>query len=333
MLPITVTGIDLKFGEIDDVVTLRQDDGADFGTVSGLDIMGLIEGYIGGAIGYKPGVPFDRGEVAPLCECGDPLDADFYTGGSLFMWEPHQIIESVSMPGCSPSLAGTVMPADRLAYGKSDTVGDESSFKHSHLLAFPISKMLNLTSGRAACLGSGYVELDMLWMSEYDPTFNDDKLATFVVAPEMLATANAPAILSCSVDSIASNAGFPISQMFWCAGSWGTMGPMGGFNRPNADAPTIASVNAARTLYRQHRLGLAQAVYGNDTMCSPKLSFVMPKSQYKMQLVWPKSNANNTHYIGQSSMLWNWFKGDATNNDSVMLNFRYSDCCQKGFSR
>ena len=302
------------------------------GIVAGIDLHEWFSQTDTGATGasdYLPGTPLDRGHISPLCGC-EPTRPDGYWGANLSMWDPHQMIEMTTIPGCSQVLLGAQLPADKLSLGSTAGStrdnGDHTHFQHYHIFAFPITQMLNLSSGKNRCLSDAPIEMDLVFASEYDPTWNDDELANFALAPEMMVTANPVAVAACAVDAVAANAGLPISKMWWCAGSWGTMSPISG-NVSGGDFLTATNLMAARALYKNHRLGLASRVYGADTVCSPKLSYTLPKSQYRLQMLHPKPTADNAHWLGQSELIWGWGKADPLDASPIYLSFRFSDCC------
>ena len=72
-----------------------------------------------------------------------------------------------------------------------------------------------------------YVDFDMLYVSELDPTWNNDELA-FFTNPEASLVATPVAQAACPADAVASTARHPIDKLFWCAGSWGFIYPLSG---------------------------------------------------------------------------------------------------------
>ena len=134
------------------------------------------------------GVPMNTGQFDvpqasssnPLCTCSDDLGVQ-RPGVTMAMWQPFQLIEFERVPGCASALNGVKFPADRLfqgTHGPGKNGGPEESFMHYHVYSFPLLTMLDLFSNYG-CLIDSYVDFDMLYVSELDPTWNNDELAFF----------------------------------------------------------------------------------------------------------------------------------------------------------
>src|SRR5260363_237253 len=112
-------------------------------------------------------------------------------GVTTSMWEPAQLVEFQRVPGCSSVLNGTRFPFNRTFQGHHGTGsldGGDGSFMHYHFYAFPLLTLLELFV-RPNCNPDGYMDLDVLYFSELDPTWNNDELA-FFTNPEAAAVAN-----------------------------------------------------------------------------------------------------------------------------------------------
>ncbi|NMV20790.1 conjugal transfer protein TraU, partial [Vibrio parahaemolyticus] len=90
----------------------------------------------------------------------------------------------------------------------------------------PLLVMLDLFMD-GNCNADGYMDFDLMYLSELDPTWLNDELA-FFTQPEAAAVANPLAISACTADAASSTLGKPIDQLFWCAGSWGHLYPLSG---------------------------------------------------------------------------------------------------------
>lgn len=306
------------------------------GTVEGSEPSGLLDrikglaDLSGNQVGnHVIGTPANRGEISPFCSCGSPFDPtdEFYYGYSMSMWQPVKLIETTTRPGCSAVLNGTQLPGSRLTeWGVAEPEKDDDTlFEQVHLFEFPIAAMLNLVSA-SECMRTG-LDMDMLYISELDPTWRDARLAN-KVHPEFKFTANSIAEAACAVDAIGANFGFPISSMFWCAGSWGSVSPIAGSVAP-MDRLDATALLATRVLYKQHRNLLAYRTYKDDSMCRPIRSFTMPKSQYRLQLAHPRPLADKAIWVGQSSLSWGFNKKSPTSINNVYTLFQFSDCCNR----
>ena len=251
-------------------------------------------------------------------------------GITLGFWNPFQLIEAVRTPGCSVTLGGLTLPAvDPLQLGtKNNRQGDtaDKSYYHYHSYSFPVLQMLNLLFD-AQCMGGALSNFDILTLSEIDPTWTFDELA-FFTAPESAAVALPPAQLACLTDAVAATAGQSLDDLFWCAGSWGSIYPFSGNANGSISPVANTSLLATRALAVQHRRGLAIRSMGNDALCGGVFEPLMDKSQYRMSMFWPLPEANGKHVIGQTPLIWGeWRQIPATGEDSVYLIWRWQDCC------
>ena len=72
------------------------------------------------------------------------------------------------------------------------------------------------------------------------------------------------------------------------------------------------------------------AEFGNDALCGGSIYPMIPKSQYKMSMLFPIAEASGKccHPIGQSTFLWGeWRNIPAVGEDFVYMLWRYTDCC------
>ena len=270
------------------------------------------------------------------CMCRDRNGVPFY-GFTFGMWQPVKTIELVRMPGCLAMLNGTRIKLKRLGYGgwdmdAVDNSGEGAStvsmsYANYHMYAYPLLIMLKM-SDSTECLKDKYMDLDILYMSEVDPTWNSDTIAFFTM-PEVVLFANPVAELACSADA-SSTALYkkPIQSLFWCAGSWGMMYPLTGHVNYTAGAVEASSLMMARVLFVWHRRGLLRTTYGHDSLCNGGYTMHVPKTQYKMTMLYPVPETHSSHVIGE--MVLKWGAGRAvpvTGEDFIYLIWTWNDCC------
>ena len=268
---------------------------------------------------------------SPLCACPGKMGIPV-PGFVTSMWEPARIIELERAPGCLSALNGARLPIDRAkqgSHGNGERAGGDISFMHVHYYAFPVFSILKLFVPQY-CNGDDYMDFDLLYLSELDPTWNDDELA-FFVNPEAAAVANPAAMLACLPDAVASTAGKPIREMFWCAGSWGTLYPVSGHVNGPGGVMRNSSLLAARALAKLHRAGLARKTMGKDAMCTSKYVPFLPKTQYRFSTFWPVAQTHSNHVMGQSTLIWGSDKIlPGVGEDPVYIVWRWNDCCNSG---
>lgn len=283
-----------------------------------------VAGIPMGGDGYYP----EDAVKNPLCICKDNAGIP-HPGITTSMWEPARLIEFQRVPGCSSILNGIRFPFDRTfqgSHGSGERDGGDMTFMHYHYFAFPLFALLDLFV-KQSCNPDGYLDMDMMYMSELDPTWNNDAMA-FFTNPEAAAVANPIATTACAADAVAATAGRPIKEMFWCAGSWGTLYPLSGNHGGNTGVTGDTSLLTARVLAALHRRGLAWKTVGKGSMCEGKISPTLPKQQYKFTTVYPRPETKSAHVMGESVMTWGLSRRiPAVGEDLVYMIWRWNDCC------
>jgi conjugal transfer pilus assembly protein TraU len=277
--------------------------------------------------GEAPDAAWSTGET--VCHCTDNQGIP-EVGLATGLWEPTRLVELVRTPYCSPSLGGVRLKDDSVQFGGHGAPHRESNkaFYQYHYFAFPAAVMLDLFVA-GECNAGGYTDMDLIQISEIDPVWADDELA-FYQNPEAAYVANPVAKAACMSDAVAANAGEPMEDMWWCAGGWGNLYPFTGnlssFNSPPEDTNLLAT----RALAAQHRRGLAWQTMGEGASCTSQVAPTLPKTQYKWSQFYPVPEANNNHWIGETSFKWGeWRNVPATGEDFVHLLWSWNDCCMR----
>ncbi|MGP9552142.1 MULTISPECIES: TraU family protein [Halomonas] len=282
--------------------------------VAGIPLNGSNSGHPSGAAS------------SPMCLCPGAMGIPT-PGIVMSMWEPARMVEFQRQSGCSSVLNGTRLPLDRLnqgSHGTSESLSnDDQKFTHYHYYAFPLMSMLDLFS-LGGCT-DGYLDMDLMYLSELDPTWNNSELA-FFTNPEAAAVASATAQASCGADAVASTAGSPIDSMFWCAGAWGSMYPFSG-HTAGKTLMQATSLYKARVLAALHRRGLARQTMGSSAVCGAHTAPMIPKSQYKFTTFHLRPETSRAHAFGESSMFWGSARMLPGVSDPIYLIWRWKDCC------
>lgn len=269
-------------------------------------------------------------DVLCLCDANGLPDLGI-TGGA---WLPARLIEVVRKPYCSPILGGTSLNNGvRLWGGAKETEGDgtDKTYYNYHYWAFPLYMILQLFV-QNNCNAGGFRNLDMMYMSELDPTWNIDELA-FFLNPEAVLFANPLSTAACTVDCAKTAVSKPMESLFWCAGCWGNLYPFAGNIASDASAPRDTSLLTARVLASLHRKALAHKTYGDGALCSGEIYPMIPKQQYKLSTLFPIAEASGRccHWIGETPFRWGeWRTIPAAGEDYVYMVWRYTDCCLNG---
>lgn len=253
--------------------------------------------------GGNSGVPNGAASGA-TCICGGSLKhLQLPTIGiQIGYWQPSMLIEAVSHPFCSPVLGG-------VSLDPSSTVGNQwtgswggdvgngvttaqhnSTFFNVQLWTFPLITMMQLAD--IPDCNTGYHGMNLMLMSEVFPTWNND-LLSFLASPEELLYDNPVGLLGateeCAQESVGAQ---PIDDEYWTAGCWGLLYPMVGSNLGGDDPIQASSLDVARMLAMGFRLGFLERTTGNSVVCGPRRTYVLPKAQYRFQIMFPNDETN-----------------------------------------
>lgn len=270
--------------------------------------------------------------VIGTCMCFDNLGIPKF-GVRTSFWEPVRMIELERQSGCASVLGGVHLPFDRLNQGKQqrlstaeDQGNDGETYRHYHFYSFPLMYMMDIFVP-SRCNPGGYMDLDIMYLSEIDPTWNNDEIA-FFTHPEAALIASPLGPIACVPDVFGANIGQPIKELYWCAGSWGVIFPTSGNVLSKEGTLKTTSLMATRALYALHRRGLEWRSIGDDVMCGGAVSPYLPKNQYRFQVFHPVAETEDNHVLGE--MVFTWGLGrtiPAVGEDPVFLIWRWLDCC------
>ncbi|NGZ66621.1 conjugal transfer protein TraU [Vibrio aestuarianus subsp. cardii] len=265
-----------------------------------------------------------------FCACEDDMGI-YVPGFTQSMYEPARLIELVREPDCMMTLGGAEMGMTngrmRGGIGHSEQgegQGAQSAFWHYHYFSYPLLLMLEMVIANRC--GDGYLSMDLLYVSELDPTWDDAELA-FFANPESTIFANPISLAACIADAGAAAIGKPLDSLFWCAGAWGGIYPLSGHVNSKASIPSKTSLLATRSVAALHRRLLARQTVGDDALCSAPLFPTIPKSQYKMNMMYPVPERRDTHEIGEPALQWGEWRNIPSREDNVYMLWRYNDCC------
>lgn len=269
-----------------------------------------------------------------LCACEGPggVPSPGFTVG---MWQPAYLVETTRTPGCALSMNGTDLGFDKTLYGTEDSrfANDNNAYmKNYHYYRFPLLQMLSMQT-KSPCLYDGATEFDAAGFSEVtDPVWYSDDLA-FFANPEVSAVANPVGQVACGADSAAVNAGGkPSKELFWCAGSWGSVYPFSGEDDAKNGIAQASALQSSKVLATNHRRGFMHGTVGNKAMCGGDIQPMFPKQQYKYNMFWPRAEKSKSHQLGQSDLSWGMNRTiPITGEDQVYVVYRWTDCCYRNY--
>ena len=276
--------------------------------------------------------PSDRADPYPpfVCFCDSKRPPGFEFGIPIGLWDPARLVEMTRLPFCSPILGGLQLQLNksRLLGGDTEANSDDTDdkmFYNYHYFSFPLLIILELFF-EVKCQNDGFVDIDLMYLSELDPTWDNDELS-FYTAPETVLFANPFAQMACLADAAAGLLGKTFMELFWCAGNWGVMYPLSGTTLHSASRPLNSSLQAARVLAALHRRGLAWKTMGDDALCGGYIFPTIPKTQYRLEMFFPVAETMDNHAIGETPFRWGEWRNIPAFEDNVYWVWRWIDCC------
>ena len=288
-----------------------------------------------GGFGGEPKTRDTKNPSCPICFCKRGI-IPFVPGIPLAFWEPIRIIDITRTPLCMVNLGGIHLGSrSREKLGGWTKGFDEHfahrSFYHLHYYVYPLIYLLEVIAN-VVCLEKGTI--DLLYLSEFDPAWNDEVLQNLMY-PDSILFANVAAQVACTADCVASSFGMPIDSMYFCSGCHGNMFPIAGGNADHAGGVRTSILLAMRALAKLHRAGIAEQTATtecnyNGKLCKTTRNWFIKKSQYKLQMTYPKFKKDNYSCIplGMTDLLYSInkeypFKGE----DWGYILWRKRNCC------
>ncbi len=271
-----------------------------------------------------------------LCACGNPPRF----GVNIGFWEPVRMVELVREPFCLIALGGLRVDAGINVRTPSvnrggAASGDSSSFSfyHAHWYVNPVLHWLQVLLD-ADCIERQ--ELDLAYLTEIDPLWEDDRLAA-VIAPEAYLAANLPAAAACAADCVSATRGFPRSELFWCAGCQGRLYPLNGNVRAHVSGRQASSLLMQRMAAKMHRQSATWSAHGPRGSCGYWFEDAIDRRAYKYSMLYPKPQTDKIsgrccQPFGRSTAVWatssEW---PVSGEDFVYMLFRKRNCCSGVF--
>ena len=266
-----------------------------------------------------------------ICEC-PTLAGDLKKGVGISFWEPVAVVEVVKTPLCSPTLNGTVLGNIEAPIGtiNNGSISGENgyAFYHTHWIEFPLFNWLDLNPGGPACQLSTDDKLEVSYLSELSPTYDDDELS-FILNPEAILFAQPQVQAACAADTKeAISTEFGHDELFWCSGSQGSIYPLTG-SRANLSGGIDNSLSLTHSaVYRKHKEFELKDTSTFDAICQAKPQPIMRKNQYKQQMMHPIPQNTKGYGFGFPSNSW----GSAreypyVGEDFSYLIWRKKQCC------
>lgn len=306
---------------------------AAFNPMSDVDWNYMYPITIAGAImGTQNGPPVPlMAMMPPVCVC--PTWFGFtMTGIGITYWSPNYLYEVERRPGCSTSTGGSMVLS---GYGLLHSEQSENHLNQGkganrmqiHYYHYPLFSMIE---GMAAVNCHQIGDAGIGYMTEFDTFWQNDEWGA-IFSPEAGIFATVTAAFTCAIDTVASSLGYTLDPLFWCSGAWGTVYPLSGNSSHSGNSFAMNNSLAAKFLYRQHRLGLAQQTIGPTAVCNSHPNPIWVKSQYRFNQVLPIARRGKAVATGGNG--WLQFPpvhNVPTQEHTVNLIWQGMQCCLKG---
>ena len=267
--------------------------------------------------------------------CSCEVDGKTYIGVYVSFWEPARVLEVIPQSGCFSFLFGMDLSKSLASVygtkGKAPVTPLEKSFQHVHYYNAPLLEILDILVSTDFCHEWSLSGLDLAYFTEVDPVWNNDELGVLLYA-ESAIFANPLAQAICPIDCITASANYPLNDLFWCAGCWGSLYPMTG-STASVDSPiSTSSLQMSRLLGRLARYPIPPAVEWDTSSSLAKCGGVirpfLKKSQYRISTVTPIPETKSYHSLGASSLLWGENRTiPSTGEDHTFVTWRKRNCC------
>ena len=302
-----------------------------FVTPDRVDWSAMFPMTIGSVPMAKGDLPDTPNNPVPVCVCPVPPPVFERVGITFGYWEPEALVDVTKTPFCMVNLGSRLnIDMKQSDIGGTHTNHEDNyvdqNFFHLHWYKYPIAYLLNLLTD-IGCLQTG--NMDLAYMSEFDPAYQDDQL-TMALNPDAVLFGNLVSELACVADAIATipDQGLPIDPLFWCMGSNGAVYPLDGNNNDGYTPVQSATLLQERFNFKLHREGVVMDTSpANGAMCFASYRPILPKSRYRYQMVNPIPDFQ-AHPYGHVTYLWEaGHNNPATGNDFGFLVFRKRNCC------
>lgn len=246
--------------------------------------------------------PDTENPSSPIQIC--PMPVGWRVGLAIGYWEPFATTDVTKTPYCLANMGGIQLNVSGSNHRGETTnfdTGAESAFYHVHWYKYPLIMWLNIITS-VSCLQTG--DYDIGYMSELDPTWDDDELS-FLLSPESAIFGNSASQLSCAADSASALHGSAKNNLFWCMGSQGSSYPLSGNISAEYSPLKSSTLLSERMDFKLHREGIVKDSSGSDgSVCHESYRSVLPKNRYRYELMNPVSDANSCHPFGRSVTTW-----------------------------
>jgi len=240
------------------------------------------------------------------------------------------MVEAASQPMCMSSLGGVEILSGyqgQRAGTWNRNEKENSIGRQVHWYDYPLFAMINGSIDNSCGTTNSF---DSIWMTEVDPTWQNDAWANITVHPEAVLFNNPVAQAACSADSIAADYAYPLDPLFWCTGSTGVMYPWTKHVFAETTTGETDMLAITRFLAKQHRIGALLGTVSPAAQCGSFYSPLWIKNQYRIDPVGPfPVNSGSPIYPGKHRSRWRGLMPGTVPSTEYMdvLIWRAVQCC------
>ncbi|MFP3011713.1 MAG: conjugal transfer pilus assembly protein TraU [Rickettsia sp.] len=256
-----------------------------------------------------------------VCACTRPNIPLPVPGIPIGFWEPVRLVDVTKSPMCMVNLGGLKI-GSHIKQGVKDD-GEGSAFYHVHWYIYPVLYWLEILFD-FVCLEMS--EVDIAYLTEYDPLWGDDVKSTILNPESLLFKA---ASIACIADCISCSSGsLSNDAMFWCAGCQGGLYPFTGTLSHHNGGVGSSALIVSKFIAKMHRELLLWGYVGKRGLCGKYPMPVIKKSQYRLQMTYPVPEVTRCKKIGESEATWQQGREfPVKGEDFGYLIWRKRDCC------
>lgn len=266
--------------------------------------------------------------TSSLCVCPSGFGHLPSPGILVTYHQPLYVEEIAKTPGCLSSLGGlSILKGYENLQTDLKQDSNNAARWQVHWYQYPVLGMLSLFKD-FLCGGKSNGAFSLAYMTELDPTWQDDTWAA-LYAPEAALFTSPAAQAACATDAIAATASHPLDKLFWCAGSWGPLYPLTG--NANASVEHIQSANlvGAKMLAKLAKMGVLRSRVGPSAICESQPMPTLIKSEFSLDPVYPHISNEGGMSIGASTAVWEYAPSQSypgyENINQVI--FQEQQCC------
>jgi conjugal transfer pilus assembly protein TraU len=267
--------------------------------------------------------------TGPVCFCPSQILNIPVMGIRVNYHEPLYIEEIAKTPGCLSSLGGLqLFSGFETEQTELQERANSASRWQVHWYEYPIFSVLDMFKDFLCMEVSGFA---LAYMTEIDPTWQDDAWGA-IFAPQALLFANPFAQSVCAMDAIsATTANRPIDDLFWCAGSWGSVYPLTGNGNASVDRLQSANLVGAKFIARLSEMGLLWQTVGEFAKCRAYIMPIWMKSQFSIDPVYPVVYHGEGMSIGAATSVWEYAPVETYPYEENLnqVIFQEQQCCMR----